>query len=110
MILMERIHAERIARVRTALESCGLTQMIVCDPKSVWYLTGVAVEPYERLLALYLPVAGEPTLFLNKLFNVSNRRARLSGIPTPTRLLSKLPSWWMPASRWASIRNGPPGS
>ena len=41
---MERIHAERIARVRTALESCGLTQMIVCDPKSVWYLTGVAVE------------------------------------------------------------------
>mgnify|MGYP000000873455 CR=1 FL=1 len=40
MILMERIHAERIARVRTALESCGLTQMIVCDPKSVWYLTG----------------------------------------------------------------------
>ena len=86
MILMERIHAERIARVRTALESCGLTQMIVCDPKSVWYLTGVAVEPYERLLALYLPVAGEPTL------------------------LSKLPSWWMLASRWASIRNGPPGS
>ena len=31
MILMERIHAERIARVRTALESCGLTQMIVCE-------------------------------------------------------------------------------
>ena len=46
MILVEKIHAERIARVRTALESCGLTQMIVCDPKSVWYLTGVAVEPY----------------------------------------------------------------
>ena len=72
VILVEKIHAERIARVRTALESCGLTQMIVCDPKSVWYLTGVAVEPYERLLALYLPVAGEPTLFLNKLFNVPN--------------------------------------
>ena len=60
---MEKIHAERIARVRAALQSCGLTQMIVCDPKSVWYLTGVAVEPYERLMALYLPVAGEPTLF-----------------------------------------------
>jgi len=27
MILVEKIHAERIARVRTALESCGLTQM-----------------------------------------------------------------------------------
>ena len=47
MILVEKIHAERIARVRTALESCGLTQMIVCDPKSVWYLTGVAVELFR---------------------------------------------------------------
>ena len=45
---------ERIERVRAALRAQGLTQMIVCDPKSVWYLTGVAVEPYERLLALYL--------------------------------------------------------
>ena len=44
MILMERIHAERIARVRTALESCGLTQMIVCDPKGVWSLPGVVVK------------------------------------------------------------------
>ena len=46
---MERIHAERIARVRTALESCGLTQMIVCDPKSVWYLTGVARSEERRV-------------------------------------------------------------
>ena len=64
--------AERIERVRAALRAQGLTQMIVCDPKSVWYLTGVAVEPYERLLALYLPIEGEPVLFLNSLFNVSN--------------------------------------
>lgn len=63
---------ERIDRVRAALCAQGLTQMIVCDPKSVWYLTGVAVEPYERLLALYLPTNGEPVLFLNKLFNVPN--------------------------------------
>ena len=46
---------ERIDRVRTALRAAGLTQMIVCDPKSIWYLTGVCVDPYERLLALYLP-------------------------------------------------------
>ena len=50
--------------------------MIVCDPKSVWYLTGVAVEPYERLLALYLPTEGEPVLFLNRLFNVSEPPCR----------------------------------
>ena len=63
---------ERIDRVRTALRAAGLTQMIVCDPKSIWYLTGVSVDPYERLLALYLPVDGEPVLFLNRLFNVPN--------------------------------------
>ena len=49
------LKTERMDRVRAALRAQGLTQMIVCDPKSVWYLTGVAVEPYERLLALYLP-------------------------------------------------------
>ena len=64
------LKAERMDRVRAALRAQGLTQMIVCDPKSVWYLTGVAVEPYERLLALYLPTEGEPVLFLNRLFNV----------------------------------------
>ena len=36
---------ERIDRVRTALRAAGLTQMIVCDPKSIWYLTGVSVDP-----------------------------------------------------------------
>ena len=61
---------QRIERVRAAMQAQGLTQMIVSDPKSVWYLTGVEVEPYERLLALYLPVCGEPVLFLNRLFNV----------------------------------------
>ena len=64
------LKTERMDRVRAALRAQGLTQMIVCDPKSVWYLTGVAVEPYERLLALYLPTEGEPVLFLNRLFNV----------------------------------------
>ena len=124
MILVEKIHAERIARVRTALESCGLTQMIVCDPKSVWYLTGVAVEPYERLLVLYLPVAGEPTLFLNKLFNVPNPPCQtiwhtdteapveqIAGAGASSFFFScNLLNRRMPASRWASIRNGPPGS
>ena len=64
------LKTERMDRVRAALRAQGLTQMIVCDPKSVWYLTGVAVEPYERLLALYLPTEGDPVLFLNRLFNV----------------------------------------
>ena len=77
---------ERIDRVRAALCAQGLTQMIVCDPKSVWYLTGVAVEPYERLLALYLPTNGEPVLFLNRI-----RPARPFATLTPTPRSPRLP-------------------
>ena len=42
--------------------------MIVCDPDSIWYLTGVDVAPYERLFALLLQKDKEPVLFVNKLF------------------------------------------
>lgn len=79
------LKTERMDRVRAALRAQGLTQMIVCDPKSVWYLTGVAVEPYERLLRSTCPTEGEPVLFLNRLFNgAPSRRAGPSGTPTRT--------------------------
>lgn len=101
---------ERIDRVRAALCAQGLTQMIVCDPKSVWYLTGVAVEPYERLLALYLPTNGEPVLFLNKLFNVPNPPCKTVCTLTPTPRSPRSPPWSTPRSRWASTKSGPPSS
>ena len=98
------LKTERMDRVRAALRAQGLTQMIVCDPKSVWYLTGVAVEPYERLLALYLPTEGEPVLFLNRLFNVPEPPCRTVW-HTATR---RSPRSWTRAGRWALTRSGPP--
>ena len=64
------MNEQRVARVRAEMQAHGLTQMIISDSKSIWYLTGASVEPYERLMALYLPVQGEPVIFLNKLFFV----------------------------------------
>ena len=93
------LKTERMDRVRAALRAQGLTQMIVCDPKSVWYLTGVAVEPYERLLALYLPTEGEPVLFLNRLFNVP--------VPPWWTVWHRSPRSWTRAGRWALTRSGP---
>ena len=61
---------ERIDRVLQAMQERGLTQMIVCDPQSIDYLTGVYVEPFERLFALYLRTDGRHLFFLNKLFTV----------------------------------------
>ena len=60
----------RIERVLNNMAAAGLTRMIVSDPKSIWYLTGVAVEPYERLFALLLRRDGKHVFFLNRLFNV----------------------------------------
>ena len=42
---MEEVWKARRERVLGAMEAQELEQMIVSDPKSVWYLTGVDVEP-----------------------------------------------------------------
>ena len=50
------MNEQRVARVRAEMQAHGLTQMIISDSKSIWYLTGASVEPYERLMALYRDV------------------------------------------------------
>ncbi|SDW56674.1 Xaa-Pro dipeptidase [Lachnospiraceae bacterium KHCPX20] len=58
----------RLQRVMNELEKHGLKQMIICDPDSIWYLTGIDVAPYERLFALLLQKDKQPVLFVNQLF------------------------------------------
>lgn len=60
----------RIERVLQAMAQQNLKQMIVSDPMSIWYLTGVDVAPYERLFALLLRADGNHVIFLNNLFHV----------------------------------------
>ena len=67
---MDRFES-RVCRVLEEMSRCGLEQMIVSDPNSIWYLTGVDVTPGERLFALYLSRSGEKVLFLNRLFCVA---------------------------------------
>lgn len=64
------MYKERQERVCKELETAGLTQMIVSDPMAIRYLTGINIEPYERLFALYLSTTGHHKLFLNNLFTV----------------------------------------
>lgn len=66
------MYAARIARTLKELELLGLTQMIVSNPKAIWYLTGVMVSPSERLYALYLHRDGGHCLILNNLFHISS--------------------------------------
>ena len=59
---------QRLARVIRNMEQEGLTQIVVSSTASVYYLTGVWVEPLERMLALYIRTDGTCKLFGNALF------------------------------------------
>ena len=60
----------RIERVLNNMKNHGLTQLIVSDPKSIKYLTGIEIEPYERLFAFLIKEDGKHVFFLNNLFTV----------------------------------------
>ena len=62
----------RIDRVVEHMKARNLSQLIVSDPKSIWYLTGVDVEPYERLFAFRISADGKHSFFLKRLYNVSD--------------------------------------
>lgn len=65
------IKKSRANRVLAALKEMGLSQMLMIDPMSIYYLTGVNVAPMERFYGLLLKEDGNHVFFLNQLFNVS---------------------------------------
>ena len=65
------LNKARASEVMRRLGAMGLSQALICDPLSIWYLTGYYTEPYERFLALYLTGScnkAEGVLFANCLF------------------------------------------
>ncbi|WP_207305418.1 aminopeptidase P family N-terminal domain-containing protein, partial [Clostridioides difficile] len=63
--------AQRLNAVLEQMKKDDISQMLVSDPTSIFYLTGVLIHPGERLLALYLNLNGNNKLFINELFPVS---------------------------------------
>ena len=59
---------QRVERILQALKHEGLSQMLIVDPMSVYYLTDYYNLPYERFFGLLLRKDGQHVLFLNKLF------------------------------------------
>lgn len=59
---------ERLNRIITAMKDHEISQMIISDPVTIFYLTGRWIIPGERLLALYLNVHGGHKLVINRLF------------------------------------------
>ena len=60
--------SERMERVLQKMEKKGIDQLLVSDPLSIRFLTGIMVHPGERLYALLLRTNGKHTMFLNYLY------------------------------------------
>ena len=67
---MDNMFEARIQKVRGEMEKRKFAGLIVSDPQSIWYLTGIWNNPYERLYVLYIEKSGVPKIFANRLFNI----------------------------------------
>ena len=94
---MTELYAARFARVTQNLAAQGLSQMIVSDPPTIFYLTGIRLNPGERMLALLLRADGAHRFFVNALL--------MARTPPPSFCRG-----WNGTNRWASTRTGPRGS
>lgn len=53
----------RAERILTALKAMGVSQMLIVDPMSIYYLTDVFVAPFERFYGLLLRADGKHAFF-----------------------------------------------
>ena len=62
------MYTKRINRVLDLMKEEGLSQMIVSNRYSIYWMTGVMIEPGERLYAIYLNADGKHKAIVNNLF------------------------------------------
>ena len=62
------MYSARLAKVREALAARELDGILVCDPTSIFYLTGAHIHPMERMWLLFIGADGAVKLFANRLF------------------------------------------
>lgn len=65
------MYKKRQQAVQKKMQEAGLTQLLVSEPSSVYYLTGTWIHPGERFMGLLLRPEKMPVLFLHRLFPVS---------------------------------------
>ncbi|MFA9377202.1 MAG: M24 family metallopeptidase [Lachnotalea sp.] len=61
---------ERVSNVLKKMKEIQLSQFLICDPLSIYYLTGTYIDPGERFYALCLNENGKHMIFINELFIV----------------------------------------
>lgn len=64
------MNQKRLGRIIKYMEDEQLKQIIISSKESIYYLTGIWVEPFERLFALFIDGSGESVLFGNEMFGL----------------------------------------
>jgi len=67
MRLDEKFYRRKIAQVQAILAQRSLAGLFLLNHHQIYYLAGFFHYPTERPVALFVPQAGEPTLFVPKL-------------------------------------------
>jgi Xaa-Pro dipeptidase len=65
------MNQKRLEHVIEHMKQRHLSQIIVSSTASIYYLTGIWIDPFERLLALYIRESGEAVLFANEIFGLA---------------------------------------
>lgn len=63
---------ERLSRVLKEMTKNNLSQMIITETASVFYLTGTWLDSGERLMAFYINTNGDRKFIVNELFPINN--------------------------------------
>lgn len=68
---------DKFTKIHSAMTHSGIPQLLISDPAVIYYLTGVSIQPGERMLVLVLRVDGNHRFFINDLFH----QTRDLGVP-----------------------------
>lgn len=68
---------DKFTKILSAMTHSGIPQLLISDPAVIYYLTGVSIQPGERMLVLVLRQDGNHRFFINDLF----RQSRDLGVP-----------------------------
>jgi Xaa-Pro aminopeptidase len=79
------VYARRLASAAAATAEAGLAGLVISPGYDLRYLIGSRADTFERLTALVLPAAGEPTVVVPRLELASFRGAFLSELGVAVR-------------------------
>jgi Xaa-Pro aminopeptidase len=79
------VYARRLAAAAAATAQAGLTGLVISPGYDLRYLIGSRADTFERLTALVLPAAGDPTVVVPRLELASFRGSFLSDLGVAVR-------------------------